>query len=507
VDALLGQWPALGADDRPLPPEDDAAWEARADAIVAAARGAKADKAAAELLLAAPNLPAEAGEPRAPQVELETDPRARSVEQRASRPGEFAMSSESDGSGGSKPASMPPNSVAPMSQSPTSGRPRQSLREMAERAQSGRASIPAGPLSTPLPGRASVPSTPPSVGRAPSSPALTTPRPATATPIPGVKRPVEASSDDSGVVNLNVVNASTDATTRAAAEKAKPGEASLFDDEPAKKDAAVAAKPAAKDSKDKTKVVAAAPAAKGGSGASVGIVIALLGIAAGIAIWQVRKGGNSVADEGTTKPAVTADAPTAAKTAGPDGTAKPSPVAQAAPADDQGLDPDKLGDDRAPTAAGHGVKLGGPLPKAGAGAAPSAAPVAEVAKPTGSVGTLGEEIERAAGGKSKSGGNAGDQEPAGGAERSKTLPERPSQGAVQAAIGQVLGNAKACVSEADEATRATVTFKSSGDVAGVTVTGWASANGKSGCVVSALKGAKVGAFTDPNYSFPVTIRP
>jgi hypothetical protein len=101
----------------------------------------------------------------------------------------------------------------------------------------------------------------------------------------------------------------------------------------------------------------------------------------------------------------------------------------------------------------------------------------------------------------------GEPEFAGGAERSKTLPEHPSPGAVQAAIGAVLGNAKACVSEADDATRATVTFKSSGDVGNVTVTGWAASNGKSGCVVSALKGAKVGAFTDASYSFSVSIRP
>ena len=65
-DALLRDWPAVDADNRPLPPEGDAGWEARAERIIAAARS-ESPMANVELLLGAPNLPAEPGEAGAVQ--------------------------------------------------------------------------------------------------------------------------------------------------------------------------------------------------------------------------------------------------------------------------------------------------------------------------------------------------------------------------------------------------------------------------------------------------------
>jgi hypothetical protein len=97
-------------------------------------------------------------------------------------------------------------------------------------------------------------------------------------------------------------------------------------------------------------------------------------------------------------------------------------------------------------------------------------------------------------------------EPAAGA-RNQNIPEQPSQGSVQAAIGTVMGGAKACVAGADDVSRAQITFSSSGTVSGVSVTGWAASHSATGCVKAALKGAKVGPFSKSTYTVGVTIRP
>jgi hypothetical protein len=109
----------------------------------------------------------------------------------------------------------------------------------------------------------------------------------------------------------------------------------------------------------------------------------------------------------------------------------------------------------------------------------------------------------------KDGDNSGPAlpEPAAGGARNQNIPEQPSQGSVQAAIGAVMGGAKACVAGADDVSRAQVTFSSAGTVTNVTVSGWAAANGKSACVQGALKGAKVGPFSRPSFTFGVSIRP
>jgi hypothetical protein len=96
-------------------------------------------------------------------------------------------------------------------------------------------------------------------------------------------------------------------------------------------------------------------------------------------------------------------------------------------------------------------------------------------------------------------------EPANG--RNQNIPEQPSQGSVQAAIGVVMSGAKACVAGADDVSRAQVTFSSNGSVTSVSVTGWAAAHGKSACVQSALKGAKVGQFSKPSFTLGFPIRP
>jgi hypothetical protein len=83
----------------------------------------------------------------------------------------------------------------------------------------------------------------------------------------------------------------------------------------------------------------------------------------------------------------------------------------------------------------------------------------------------------------------------------------PSSGAVQAAIGSVLGNARSCVAGDREASRARVVFDSTGAVSGVTVTGPAAGTPAETCIRTALSKARVAPFQKPNYSVDTTIRP
>lgn len=95
----------------------------------------------------------------------------------------------------------------------------------------------------------------------------------------------------------------------------------------------------------------------------------------------------------------------------------------------------------------------------------------------------------------------------GPSKNSADVPEVPSQGAIQGAMGAVMGAARACVAGMDDPSRAQVTFASSGTVSNVSVSGAASGKPAAGCIVAALKRAKVGPFQKPTYSVGVTIRP
>ncbi|MCU0691419.1 MAG: hypothetical protein MUF54_08460 [Polyangiaceae bacterium] len=88
-----------------------------------------------------------------------------------------------------------------------------------------------------------------------------------------------------------------------------------------------------------------------------------------------------------------------------------------------------------------------------------------------------------------------------------TIPEKPSQGALQGAVGAVMGDAKACVAGMSEPSRASVTFGSNGRVSGVAVSGPAASTAAAGCIKSALGRARVGPFKQPSVNVSVTIRP
>lgn len=468
LDAVLRDWPAPGVSRLDAEQADDDAASPRAAAITrAVTSAARADASALAALLAAPALDAEPGEP--PTILKEAG-------------GDKKMAQDNE-TGEPKSSVAPSGVPAPV----PSERKRTSLKAMAERAnQAGSRPSSAG------------------IG-APSSRGSTIPPSATSLPLSGsgrssvvpLARPVEAKSDDSGVVNLNQVKESATPAQIAAAEKAKPGQVDLFDDDRAP---ATAVSPVAQ-------VAAPTPitaAPKKGNGAVIGAVIAALGLAAAFAISQRKPPVAPTVAETRPTPTVAAPAPTQAApvetvaAATPTPSAEPTAIASADPATK--------------------VALGGPLPtgaNAGAAAAATAAPTGESGKvaaatptaaPTGKVGDLQSEMERAAGAKN-TGEGAVTPEPAAGNAKNQNIPEQPSQGSVQAAVGTVMGGAKGCVAGADDVSRANVTFGSAGAVSSVSVTGWAAAHGKTACVQAALKGAKVGAFSKPSYTVGVTIRP
>jgi hypothetical protein len=374
---------------------------------------------------------------------------------------------------------------APSEVAPPTERRRTSLKEIAARAsQTGaRLSSPGtGPSSTSSP----LPST----------------RPPASTPLP---RPVEAAKDDSGVIDLNVVRKAATAQQVAAAEKAKPAAAGLFEDDQTVESPVNPAETPAPAKVAQVTVIQARR--KDRTGMIAGGVIAVLGIAAALVLTLHKKPAPAPTATADTKPvpaqtAVAAPeikAPEPASTAGAVATADPAPVAPAVP-------DGKPGDAPRPALA----VASGPAALPGTAAPPATVAVAAGKPSPGTSGDLRSEMARAVGGKD---GAKPDQpgpdapQPAAGLPNNQNVPEAPSQGAVQSAVSAVMGGAKACVSGADDVSRANVTFSSQGVVTSVSVTGWAAAHGQSGCVQAALKAAKVGPFSRSTYTFPVTIRP
>jgi hypothetical protein len=87
-----------------------------------------------------------------------------------------------------------------------------------------------------------------------------------------------------------------------------------------------------------------------------------------------------------------------------------------------------------------------------------------------------------------------------------SVPLRPSQGAVNGALGTAMPGARACLDADAPLSHATVTFKSDGSVASVSVTGWAAGKPVESCIRTALMKARVPPFAQPTYTVPATIR-
>lgn len=447
LDALLGRWPAQDPQEK-----GGLSWDDRADAIVKAAlaRKGEASSEALAALTEPPALTPEPGEEKAGDFQFHEVPAVQGA--RHSQPGA---------------EKGPMSNDAPK---------RPSLKELAARASVAGAA------------RASVP---PSIR--PSAPPSA---PATVTPIAKARaaRASDPGREDSGVLRLADLQAKEAEKAEAAAAAA---EASL---------AAAAAKRAEGQAAAAAAPIVAKPAANENKGSSTGmwagVGIAVLGVAAAFAIYKSRAPEAPPAPVAATTEAKPQPAPVATVAPKPQPTAEPAAVASAE------TDPTS-----APTATPAADD-----PKAGtAGGSPastavvvasndtkSASPQAS-AKAGSQVGTLDEEMKKAVGSNGEL--PSAPQDESKPAAASGNVPEQPSQGNAQAAIRAVMPGAKACVAGAPEPTSASVTFGSSGGVQSVSVGGWAAANGKAGCVKSALQGARVAPFAKPTFTVPVTVRP
>lgn len=85
--------------------------------------------------------------------------------------------------------------------------------------------------------------------------------------------------------------------------------------------------------------------------------------------------------------------------------------------------------------------------------------------------------------------------------------QKPSIGAVQAAVGSVMGPARSCLAGQSEPSRAQIVFGSDGSVQSVSVSGPAAGTPAGACIESALKKARMQPFAIPTFSTSVTIRP
>jgi hypothetical protein len=96
--------------------------------------------------------------------------------------------------------------------------------------------------------------------------------------------------------------------------------------------------------------------------------------------------------------------------------------------------------------------------------------------------------------------------PASGAP-SGGLPDKPSTGAVQAALGSVMGPARACLAGTTAAAPAQVTFGSDGAVKTASVTGPTAGSPVASCIETALRRARVAPFAAASFSLGVWVRP
>jgi hypothetical protein len=97
--------------------------------------------------------------------------------------------------------------------------------------------------------------------------------------------------------------------------------------------------------------------------------------------------------------------------------------------------------------------------------------------------------------------------PASGKTDDGMLPDKPSTGAVQAAMASVMNAARACVAGSTETTPVTVTFSANGRVKSVAVSGAAQGTPAAKCIQSALGPAMVAPFAQPAFSVGVSVRP
>lgn len=94
-----------------------------------------------------------------------------------------------------------------------------------------------------------------------------------------------------------------------------------------------------------------------------------------------------------------------------------------------------------------------------------------------------------------------------GAPAPGSVPLKPSQGAIQGALGAALPSARGCLGPDDPISHATITFKSDGSVQSVGVTGGAAGKPAEACIRGALSKARITPFAQPTFTATATVRP
>jgi hypothetical protein len=87
------------------------------------------------------------------------------------------------------------------------------------------------------------------------------------------------------------------------------------------------------------------------------------------------------------------------------------------------------------------------------------------------------------------------------------MPVKPSTGAVQAALGAVMSDARHCVAGDESASSAVVVFGSDGRVKSVTVAGPAAGKPSATCIERQLSRARVQPFAATSFSINTAVRP
>jgi hypothetical protein len=322
-------------------------------------------------------------------------------------------------------------------------------------------------------------SVPPPAPADAAAPAATS---STGTPLPMTSRSSEAGEGDSGVLDLKAVREQANSIPDTGGE---PASAGLFDEDEAKPAAAAAT------------AARAAPKKSSTTPLIVGSAVALAAIAA-VAILSLRARPEAAPVQSApaaASVAVVEAPPAATATAAPtEAQEQPAATASAAPA------PGPLALHEPKSAAGLGGREATPKAEDSKEKPAAAAPAAP-----GDPASLQGAMDTAVGGNKAP---AKTDEPAAKSPaHGSDIPEIPSQGAIQGAMGSVMGAARACVAGMDEPSKAQVTFSNDGKVQNVSVSGPAAGKPAAGCIVAALKRARVTPFQRSSYSVGVTIRP
>lgn len=238
----------------------------------------------------------------------------------------------------------------------------------------------------------------------------------------------------------------------------------------------------------------------------IGVAIAAVGLAAGFGLYLASKRTQIVE-----VPVVQTVAPAAATqnaappnaTPAPEAPPRPAKVAAEAPPDALPAEPGA----QPPAAANGALALGEKSAKPSAPAGPARGAAAGNARPEKVVLEEAHPAKAATAGAAPKPADSVALRPAELNSNGGGMADRPSTGAAQAAVGAVLGAARACIAGQPEASSATLTFGSSGEVTSVSVSGGAEGTPAAACIKGALGKARVQPFAAPSFSLGVTVRP